>query len=1162
MQQQQEFNADAPAAAPQDGEVEEQEDTGGYVDSASITAAYGRWHKPSEKIAVDKYHKHHTHHVVYEPKHTRIKDLRVFGEGHLLYFYFMKFLAIAFGVLSVIPAIPFVIVYAIGSWYPSGHTDIQVMMLGNYGLISTNNGSSALPYLIESNEAVLNATLGVFSIEAFDAAKSAGLEIVIGALFRSDGDEPPTTLPGGGNKSHTIIATSVFNLIAILAFFSFCVFFILWTHRAARKTLESSVTLKNYSVRVGNVPSDVGEEQLQEYFSRYGDVARVDLAYTCYDLIDMVNERHKKNAKCEHALALLQRSAEALPKVEESLETALLSHQYDLSLINRAIQVQQDVYRSKSSGKRYDVVAAFIVFKEELAKEMCLKAQPRRMFGRPQPDQLFLGDIALHIEQAPEPSDLKYENLEFPKSQRFGYWLASWTFKALILIGGFILVGLSPAIKHNLGAWASGTPVEQCNEYCSYDGSAGVPTLDADTREIYASCHATGVMPGTGLACETTSICYECYCRMVIMGMMLSEVSYCSEFKGLVALQLGSQALAVITIVVVNISLPHLIRALSRFEKHQVRTTEARSATRAIMTMYFLNTNSLLIANAYFPNLRAVLKDTWAGPFIFLGIYNDLTPNWYIDVGRPVAFSQFIGVFTRAALVGIKVWWARHKRAGSWKALTQRELNLAYMGPQFVLEQRYGEHLGVIFITMLFASAIPMLYWSAAASFATMFFIDKYFLLKVCRNPIHYSPHLGIYAAEALPFAVPWHLLFAFWAFSFIAVPRSFLVVDVVYGWINSVVDGLSALWENTNALTNLQMVDRIAQADAFHFLLFFFLSILAILTIFLLEPCLNLMAPMIRKTKRLVRRLRGTAQVAPAPTRRRRAPKAEVVGEDGRMDGDFPDDGDDGNSSDASAEQYGNQGTSGMRREEEGEDGTEATKPVVDEDDEDPANAVRLIGVPEFDIAVRSKLLTGPDSYDMTTLPMYEEAFEDIAAPDEAAIAAARVKLESKNAPAGLEGRLRRRAARLGVAAQPDGEEGAEEVAAARAAADSGRRARAERRARREQEEADALAEMRAGGPGATTRDPAGNGVGSRATRGRAVLEATSSHGSGGVGSWGAVRAPRSPVAWSETSSGAANANTARRRVSGPGVAGAAAARDRDAPPPDALTPDVYGAL
>jgi hypothetical protein len=61
---------------------------------------------------------------------------------------------------------------------------------------------------------------------------------------------------------------------------------------------------------------------------------------------------------------------------------------------------------------------------------------------------------------------------------------------------------------------------------------------------------------------------------------------------------------------------------------------------QAIMIMYFMNTNSLLLANAYFPSLRAILKDTWAGRFVFLGIYNDISPNWYIDVGRPVAFSQ------------------------------------------------------------------------------------------------------------------------------------------------------------------------------------------------------------------------------------------------------------------------------------------------------------------------------------------------------------------------------------------------------------------------------------------------------------------------------------------------------------------------------------------
>eukprot|EP00955_Chlamydomonas_euryale_P044708 352955-Chlamydomonas_euryale.AAC.1 len=378
-------------------------------------------------------------------------------------------------------------------------------------------------------------------------------EVVTGLLFRTDDVSNPASLPGGGNKTNTLVALSVIDMLAVLAFFGFCLYFITWTYRKAKNTLQTTVTIKvgynqgvkrgtsegetdgvvrslwqefvlikdmnasvvqvdacvkletvlpnlvvlrvcwiahqscrhvafvlrtrisnpictfawpcpllpcasfwnltyaqNYSVRVRDVPHDVDVEDLWEHFSKYGEsvglvgqalletplashpfiffyakqssegvmdpVARIDLAYACFDLMDMVMERHKIVDKCERALAVLQRSAEALPKVEEAKEIALLNHQYDLQLVNRAIQNQQDIFYSKSTGQRSDIVGAFVVFKEEVSKERCLKAQPTLLFGcihRPMPEELlFLGKHPLRVTQAPEPTDLKYENLE------------------------------------------------------------------------------------------------------------------------------------------------------------------------------------------------------------------------------------------------------------------------------------------------------------------------------------------------------------------------------------------------------------------------------------------------------------------------------------------------------------------------------------------------------------------------------------------------------------------------------------------------------------------------------------------------------------------------------------------------------------------------------
>lgn len=64
---------------------------GGYIASADVVEMYGDWIQPSEKVALEKFYKAHTHHEIYKDvEATRTSDLKVFGQGHMLYFYFIK----------------------------------------------------------------------------------------------------------------------------------------------------------------------------------------------------------------------------------------------------------------------------------------------------------------------------------------------------------------------------------------------------------------------------------------------------------------------------------------------------------------------------------------------------------------------------------------------------------------------------------------------------------------------------------------------------------------------------------------------------------------------------------------------------------------------------------------------------------------------------------------------------------------------------------------------------------------------------------------------------------------------------------------------------------------------------------------------------------------
>ena len=93
---------------------------------------------------------------------------------------------------------------------------------------------------------------------------------------------------------------------------------------------------RDYAVRVRGLPRDASHTEIEKYFSsRWGNVARVDLAHSCYSFIDLVNDRAKLVEKEETAVARLQREAEMSSDVSESLETNVLRLRYDLILVTR-----------------------------------------------------------------------------------------------------------------------------------------------------------------------------------------------------------------------------------------------------------------------------------------------------------------------------------------------------------------------------------------------------------------------------------------------------------------------------------------------------------------------------------------------------------------------------------------------------------------------------------------------------------------------------------------------------------------------------------------------------------------------------------------------------------------------------------------------------------
>lgn len=125
------------------------------------------------------------------------------------------------------------------------------------------------------------------------------------------------------------------------------------------------------------------------------------------------------------------------------------------------------------------------------------------------------------------------------------------------------------------------------------------------------------------------------------------------------------------------------------------------------------------------------------------------------------------------------------------RAVTQRQLNEAYEGAEFVMSVRYGEILNIVFVTMTFSAGLPVLVPLAAVSFLQHYLTDKFDFLRVSKLPPSYSTTLAQGAAEVVAYAAIGHLLFAVWANSYHRMdPDPF-----VHGLVGAYLEKFCEMW-------------------------------------------------------------------------------------------------------------------------------------------------------------------------------------------------------------------------------------------------------------------------------------------------------------------------------------------------------------------------------
>jgi hypothetical protein len=146
------------------------------------------------------------------------------------------------------------------------------------------------------------------------------------------------------------------------------------------------------------------------------------------------------------------------------------------------------------------------------------------------------------------------------------------------------------------------------------------------------------------------------------------------------------------------------------------------------------------------------------------------TVNWYNSVGVTIILVQLGDVFNahiEAVLKYFKYLVAKRKATENpANALTQEELNKCFVGPEFEFAFSYAQLMSTFFVTLTFATGIPLLYPIAAANFLLYYIVEKYLFITLYKIPPHFNTAVGRRASSLIPIAILFHIAMSIWMLS------------------------------------------------------------------------------------------------------------------------------------------------------------------------------------------------------------------------------------------------------------------------------------------------------------------------------------------------------------------------------------------------------------
>ena len=218
-------------------------------------------------------------------------------------------------------------------------------------------------------------------------------------------------------------------------------------------------------------------------------------------------------------------------------------------------------------------------------------------------------------------------------------------------------------------------------------------------------------------------------------------------------------------VVVIGLALQWVLVVLARRTRHP--TTSAQAGY--LMTQLALSQWLLSFADA-FAGMRIAWLDSASGGRWGTGPLEDFSPAWYQSVGAPLSLT-LAGLALFPLLARAVLYSPRGAGAGLRQALSQAELNRAFLRPAFRLGLEWGNLLGVVLVALTYGAGYPFLYAVALLRVAAQVAWDRALLTRSVSALRPWGASVGLRAAGLLRFGLVAHACVAFWQLSFFETP-------------------------------------------------------------------------------------------------------------------------------------------------------------------------------------------------------------------------------------------------------------------------------------------------------------------------------------------------------------------------------------------------------